>query len=481
MKHRYVKVLCALLLLLGFRSFSQTDTGSTGNRLTLKEAVDIAIQKNLELRQASLEVENAAANKTRARANFFPSLEGFANHGLNQGRSIDPFTNQFINQQINFAQYGLNSDVVVFNGLSLNYLARQNAIIHAATQQELQQAKDNLTIDVLVAYLRVLNSADLVQQSIKQADLSRQQAERLEEMHKQGAIPPAQLYDLKGQYAADQLAIVTNKNNLDAAKLDLCQLLNIPYDPALQVERLSVEEFNLDYAASTEEVYQAALQNLGVAKAAKLRRESSEFGVKSVRGELYPTLFLSGNLTTNYSSVALQDIFLGTGDVETDSYVLVNNDKAPVIRPTDQFAQEKIGYRDQLDNNLFTSITLGLRVPIFNNLATRTRLRQAKIALKNSQMVEETTLIQLRQNVEQAYFNMNARRESIKVLTDQVEAFSESFRSAEERFNAGAATSVDYLVARTNYDRANINLITARYEFIFRTKILDYYQAKPIF
>ena len=159
---------------------------------------------------------------------------------------------------------------------------------------------------------------------------------------------------------------------------------------------------------------------------------------------------------------------------------MVNGVKAPVITPRDNYSSEKIKYNDQLDNNLFTSVSLGLRVPIFNSLQTRSRVRIAQINQKNAELVEQTTRTQLSQAIERAYFNMTAAQDRYKILTEQVAAFQESFRSAEIRFNEGAITSVDYLIAKNNFDRANINLISGRYDYVLRTKILDYYQSKPL-
>jgi outer membrane protein len=465
---------CGCLIASAFVVRSQTNT------MTLQQAVETGIKNNLDVKQSDLQMQAASVNWKQSRANMIPSLEGFANHGINQGRSIDPFTNSFINQSINFAGYGLNSSVILFRGLAIQSNIKQNALEYEATRMELQQQKDNLTLSIILAYLQALGNDDLLTQSRNQAEVSKQQVQRLEILMREGAIPPAQLYDLKGQLANDELAIINNQNAVNTAKLSLSQLMNVPYNKDLQLEKLNIDQFSTVYDVTPEAVYKQALEQLALVKAAQLRTQSAEKGVKAAKGQLYPTLSLNGNLTTNYSSAANQDIFLNTTEVTTPQYVVVNGIKSPVISPKTNFATEKIKYNDQLDNNLFTSVSLGLRIPVFNALQARSRVKLAQIDRKNAEYVEEATKIELSQAVERAYFNMTAAQERYKALTEQVAAFTESFRSAEIRFNEGVITSVDYLVAKNNVDRANINLITTRYDFVLRTKILDYYQSKPL-
>jgi outer membrane protein len=198
------------------------------------------------------------------------------------------------------------------------------------------------------------------------------------------------------------------------------------------------------------------------------------------KGQLYPNLSLNGNVNTNYSSVATQNTFLNNSEVETDSYVLVNNVKTPVVSTQPNFKTDKITYNKQLNNNLYTTVSLDLRIPLFNNFSQRNRIKKAALQLKSTDYIAEATKIQLRQNIEQAYANMTAARNSYDALSKQVEAFALSFRIAEVRFNAGVETVIDYVIAKNNYDRANSNLIIARYDYLLRTKILDYYRGRAL-
>ena len=447
--------------------------------VTLQQAVETAVTNNLTVKQRELQMESAEVYLKEARAQRYPNLSAFANHGINQGRSIDPFTNSFINENVNYASYGLNTGVTIFNGLGIYNNIRANALGYEAARWELQQEKDNITLNVILAYLQVLNNTDLLAQAGNTNVVTQQQVNRLEILNRQGAIAPALLYDLRGQLASDQLALINTRNNLNASKLLLSQLMNIPFDSAMAVERISVDQFNPEYPATVESIYQTAMQQLALMKAAQLRTQSAEKAIKAVKGDLYPSLALNGQATTNYSSAATQNIFLNSA-IDSIGFVTINGNNTPVKVMSNNFTNEKIKFNEQLSNNVFTTFNLALRIPIFNNLQTRTRVRQAQITQKNYQYIESTARIQLKQNIEQAYFNMTAARERYLALLEQVNAFSESFHAAEVRFNAGVGTTVDYIIAKNNMDRANINLISARYDFLLRTKVLDYYQAKPL-
>ena len=414
-------------------------------RYTLQQCVDTALANNIAVKQSGLLAETAGVYLKQARANLLPDLVVALNHGINQGRSIDPFTNTYVNQSVNYAGYGLSSGVVLFNAGSLQNAIKQNAYAYDASQMDWQQAKDNLTLNVILAYLQVLNNEDLVSSAIKQKELSTKQLERLTILNDQGAIPPSQLSDVKGQLMNDELAILSLRNNLETAKLTLAQLMNVPYNKGISLERINAEEFLTDYVKSSEEIYQTALQQFALVKAVDLRRRSFEYAVKSARGAMYPSLLLGGSVQTNYSSAA-------------------------------QNTAGKIAYRDQISNNIFSGISLGLRIPVFNSFRAKNNIKLADIALRNSELTEDNTKLQLRQQIEQAHLNMTNAYERYKTLTQQVAAYTTSFKAAEAKFSAGVGTSVDYLIAKNNLDRANINLISAKYDFVLRKKILDYYQ-----
>ena len=454
--------------------------GKAQLKLSLQEAIKTGIANNIDVNQANLLSEKAEVAWKQSKASMLPNLNVTADHGINQGRSIDPYTNAYINQKVDYASYGAASNILLFNGLSLTNGIKANALGYKASEMELQQAKDNLTINIILAYLNVLSAEDVLESSKNTQLVTGKQVDRLNILNQSGAISPSDYYDLKGQLANDQIAVVDNEAAVETAKLNLAQLLNIPYDKNMEVEKLPSDAFNINYTVSADSVYRTALAQFAQIKAVHLRTQSAEKNVKSIKGELFPTLSLGGNINTNYSSAATQNLFVNSVEVPSTDYVNVNGSQIPVITKKDNFNTQKITYGNQLNNNLFTTVNLGLRIPLFNASQVRSRVKLARIDLKNSELVEQNTKTVLQQSVERAYVNLSNTSNKYKILLDQVDAFGESFRAAEIKFNAGAITSVDYLIAKNNLDRTNTNLITAKYDFVLRSKILDYYQGKPL-
>lgn len=466
--------LCIALAFFYSLAISQSD------KLTLKQCVETGISNNLLVQQSNLQMQSNEINWKQAKLNMLPNLNGSVSHGFNQGRSIDPFTNGYINQSNNTGNYNLGSNVVLFNGFSMLNSVKQTSLAYEASKMDWQQAKDNITINIILAYLQVLSNDEQLQQSKNQLALSKEQVDRLETLNKQGAVNPSDLSDLKGQYAGDQLSIINSQNALESSKVTLCQLMNIPYNKNMELEKISAESLATKYEDSPDKIYSTALTQLALIKSVDLRKLSAEKGLKAAKGGLYPTLSFGANTNTNYSSTASQEIFLNSTNIASADYVTVNNTQYSVMKQVNNFSSQNISYGKQLKNNRFTSFDLSLRIPIFNSLQARNRVKQAQLTLKNTELVAATTKTQLQQNIEQAYINMSSASDRYKTLLEQVSAYTESFRIAEVRFNSGLGTPIDYLTAKNNLDRANINLINSKYDYVLRTKILDYYQEKPL-
>ncbi len=472
------KLLILTCICLGFSLASAQDSQNRPS-LTLEESVNIALKNNLEVRQNGLQAQSASILLKQSKMDLLPSVSGNIGHGMNQGRSIDPFTNAYIDQNVSFANYSLSGGITLFNGLLLQNTIKQNSFAFEAAKMEQQQAKDALTLNVILNYLQILSNEDLLNQSILQARVSQEQVKRLEVLDKEGAIAPALLFELQGQLANDELAIVVNRNALNSSKLSLSRLMNTEYDPDLQLARLATDqpEARGEYPYKKDEIVNLALNQLALIKGAAFRKQSAMKGLQASRSLRYPNLSLNSNLFSNFSSLAYRNEFGAPQPVTSNNYVSINGTDYPVIMPERTVSPQKIAYNDQIKNNFSSSFSVNLRIPIFNTVYAKSRIAQAKVDLMNAELIEETTQLQLKQAVDQAYFNMQAARERYEAINRQVEAFRKSFSAAEVRFNAGATTSVDYAVAKNSFDRASINLINVRYDYILRTKILDYYRG----
>jgi outer membrane protein len=467
----------AFFAVLPLLSAAQQDSS---NYFTLQQCVETAFKNNLELKQAELQAQGTKIDYKQAKNNLIPGFFSSVEHGLNQGRSIDPFSNSYLNQNINYANWGLNGGVVLFNGLSYQYAVKQQHLAYEAGNMDVQQNKDNLTINIIIAYLQVLSAEDLLVQISNQAGLSKKQVDRLAILHNEGAVNPAQLYDLKGQLANDEISLINTRNQLEGAKLSLAQLMNLPYRSSMTLERIEAADFLNKYAGTADSIYQVALNQLAQVKAATLRTKSAEMGVKALKGQLWPTFSLNAGLYTNYSNAARTAALLNSSDQPSGDYVLINSAKEPVYTSVSNYQQNKIGYGEQFKNNYSTNVNFSIRIPLLNNFQTRNLISKSRLNLQNASYVEQSTKIRLQQAVEQAFMNMNATYNRYQAILEQVAAFEESFRSTSARFNEGVLNSVDYLVAKNNLDRASTGLITAKYEYVFRQRILDYYQGKPL-
>ena len=463
--------------------FAATAQSSDTSVITysLQQCIDIALKNNATVQHSEVTSDIQQANLLNAKGNQLPTLNGDITHGINHGRSIDPFTNTYDNQNAKVASYSLSSSLTVFNAFAIQNYIKQNRLAYDATKMEIQQNRDAVALNVILEYLQVLTNQDLVNVSMQQKDVSGRQVERNLILDSAGAIAPSQLYDLKGQYAQEQLNVVNAMNNLETAKVSLAQLLNIPYNKNMQLERINLTDALANDKSSTDSIYQSALQNLAIIKAVELRKRSADFNLKTYRSERFPSLILNGGLNTNYSSNASSQNFINSTDVTTDNYVLVNGVKAAVVEKQDNYSFNKISYGNQFKNNYNNYLSLGVSVPLLNNLRNKSQIRIADAGKKDAAITLYTTKTQLQQNIEQANINLNTAQQRYDVLTDQVTAFKESFREAEVKFNAGAINSVEYLVTKTNLDNANINLIIARYDYVLSSMILDYYSGKLTF
>jgi outer membrane protein len=458
--------------------FVQVTQAQTGMKLTLKECVDIALKNNQQALQADLTAEAAQVNLKQAKNVLLPDLFATLGHGFNQGRSIDPFTNAYVNRSLLFGNYSVSSSVLLFNGLQSRNLVKQNNLLYEANKLDAQQTKENIMLNVILAYLQVLNNEDLLQQSRNQLEVTNEQVSRLEALNKAGAVAPQLLYDLRGQRANDELAIISNQNALNEAKLTLAQLMNIPYDINLQVERLSVDADQPSVLTPADDIYKTALKQLPMMQAATLRKESAEKAKAIARGGFYPTVSLIGALNTNYSNAANREVLVNTVEVPSNDFVMYNGNKLPVIVERNTFETQKITYVNQLSNNFNTAVFLNVSIPLLNGFRARNQVALANIEIRTAQVNLQAATNQLNQQVAQAHYQLSAASSRLRTLQQQVADFSESFRTAEVRFNAGVITQVEYLLAKNNADQARINLILARYDYLFRNKILSYYQGK---
>ena len=337
---------------------------------TLEDCIAIAIENNLELKSANLSSNTAEVNFKQSKANFLPNINGNLNVGVNNGRSIDPFTNDFINQRLTFSSANLNLDMPIFNGFRLINAAKQSKLNKLAAEMEIEEARQDLTLRVTLAYLQVLNNRDILSLAKNRLKTTEEQLEIQKEFYDNESGNPADYADIMGQLTLDETSILSAESALNSSKLDLLQLLNLTENEM----NLNSQNLLLDferYALSAEDVYEDALKNLATFKARELRVDASKKGVSVAKAQFTPEISFFAGLNTNYSSAAQLFTESGTSLVETGDFVTIDGENVPVFAENSNFDSNDIGFSDQFDNNLSTNFGLSVRVPIFNGFRPR--------------------------------------------------------------------------------------------------------------
>ncbi|HMH23981.1 MAG TPA: TolC family protein [Puia sp.] len=484
MKKKHILYVGVAILLSFTKTQAQNNSGAgtpdIGTSLSLQQAVSVAIRNNLVVNQADIQAQISKVTLNQSWGNMLPSISASASQGIGFGRSLITSSYTYTDQQTASGSYQANAGLTLFNGLTLQNTVKANQYTYAASKMDLQQQKDNITLNVYLAYLLVLSSQDLLNIAREQADIDVKQADRLETQNKEGALLLlSNLTDLRGQYAGDQANIAIAVNNLEAAKVGLFQIMNVPYKRDVEYDRAAFTLQLNDYQQSPDSIYMTAMQILPSIKSADLRIKSFEKALRAARGQYYPNLSFYANVNSYYSNAATQSIPSNSfANDTTANYVSVGGNPYNVINKNQIFNTSNTSWGDQFKNNRQTSIGLQINIPILNYLRARNGVKQAKINLRNSEIVSNSTRLALQQSVELAYQNMIAGYKQYKSYMDQAAAYAESFRVAEIRFNEGVINSDIYIIAKNNADRANTSLSQAKYNYILRTKVLDYYQGR---
>jgi outer membrane protein len=447
----YLKIvsLTSLLFVSGMQVNAQNASAIQANgnavQLSLTKAVEIALQHNLNVKSSEVSLRNAQLQFQQSKNNALPNLNANINQSASFGRSINPFTNGFDSRNINYNNLGLNAGVLLFNGGQIRNTVIQNDYNLKASQEDLASIKDNISLQVVLAYLAILNSEDQLSIANSQAEITKLQIARTEKLVNAGSLAPSNLLDLKAQLANEESNIVNFYSTLDLNKLTLLQLLNDSSISSFELQRIQVPIPNTKgYETGLDELYTKALTIQPLVKAADLRVQSALKGISVAKAATLPSLSFNASVSANQSNALVMSYF------------------------------------DQLNNTQNKVLTVGLNIPIFTRFASKTRIAQAGLQRENASIEAERARLTLRQNIEQAYVNLNNAAMKYEAGLSQVSALEESFRAAESRFGAGTIDFVSYNLQKTNLDRARLSLVQSKYDFVFRTKILDFYQGKPL-
>ncbi len=462
------------MTLCGHASFSQ-------ELWSLSDCVDYALEHSLVLGEGKLDQEAAAIRARASKMLRWPGISGDASYNLSFGRQIDPTTNDFNNQQFESQNFSLSAGITLFNGGRINQMIRQRSIdVEVATLTQ-TQLMHNQSLEVARAYLQVLLATENATNARKSVELVVTQLEQIDKLISAGTRPKNERLVLVADIAQAEQALVTADNDVDQAYLSLRQSMQLDPGVKLMIERPLINLPN-DYdiaAFSSEGIYQEAASWQPGIRAGELRKVQAEMEVAILRTGLLPTLTAGASIGSRFSSLARrQGDRVGSETIHQD--ILLNNE--PVRLSVEQaiFSSNKVGYGGQLKENLDYGFGLGLSIPISNQGRTRSNIQLAELEVARAANVSLRDKNQLKADVALAVAGVKAGKEQYEAAQRTEEAMSSALHDAERQYNLGVINSLEYITAQNNHDQAKVELTVAKFDYLFRLKVLDFYSGKKI-
>lgn len=475
MKRKLLPVLVCLI------SLAATAQDADVREWTMKECVSTALTNNLNVKRSQYNVETAEVNLFQAKMAFMPTLNGAGSYSKNFGRALNPVSNQFINRNTNNINVQATSSLTVFNGLRIQNSLRQNQRDYDAALQDLHKAQNDVIINVATVYINCIFNQELYDNAKYQLASSQVQLERITKQVAAGALPKSDQLNQEAQVATNEVNLVNQENALNLALLQLKQAMQLPSSTPMRVQAPAISVEDLVLEQTPEAIYEIALGVMPEIKSALLKVESAEMALKANRGSFFPRVSLNASAQSNYSSASDGPISAPTGGTTprligyTQSNELVYTDV-----PTTAVVADHYNERDQLKDNLFKSVSLSINIPIFNNWQTRGNVQRAAISKQVADINAEQARNTLRQTIESAYNDALAASKTYTSSLKQVSAREEAYRITQQRFELGAVNYVEYQISENNLFQSKSDLARAKYNFLFRKKILDLYQGKTL-
>ncbi len=452
----------------------------------LQECVSHAFSNNLTVKRSGLSMQNSEVGYTQSKLTRIPTLNANIGNSWRWGRSIDPTTNLFTTQRINSSGPSATSNMLVYNGSKLNRTIKQGATDVQAGLYDLEKAKNDVALDVVFGYLQIIFSRELVQNATAQLNTSQTQLEQTEKLVNAGALPITNKLDLLSQVASNEVNLINAENDANLAMLTLKQFLQIPFEDPFDIVTPEFEQVDFEMVApSANAVFLKALENQPDIKSANLRMQSADMGIKIAQSDHIPSIFLQGQFFTNYSdqnAAPTGETRLITQDPGTIGYL--NNDPTQLVSAfpitTEVPIREVQNIPTQWADNRSWVLGFNISIPIYNGWQTRSNVQRAKIQRELAEVNALETKNNLRQIIERAYNDAQAASKVYNAAQFQVEALEESFRATERSYNAGALNFVDYQVSSFNLFSARSSLVRAKFDYIFKLKVLDFYLGIPL-
>jgi outer membrane protein len=465
--------------LVGFIALIFFQPAYSQKKWTLQECVDHALKNNISIRQSEIVLQQSKISLTQKKLQFLPSINGSASHNYNFGRSVDPTTNQFTTEQIQSDNISVSSNITLFNGLQLQNELKQNRLDYLANSYDLKKNMNDISLSVVSSFLQVLFAQDALTASVNQRDRSLKQRDRTKALTDAGSLTQGNYLDAEAQLATDEVAVITAENNLTIALLSLAQLLELQTIDGFSVERPASEIPDISILSQTPmSIYQSAQQHLPELKSSQTRVMSAKAGLSVARGARYPRLSAFASLGTGYSSASQRlsgSQFLGL--FPNGSFTTFGD---TVLSPLYITNLEDTPFDDQIDQNYNRSVGFSLSIPIFNGWATEGGVKRARLNVLNTELSEDLQNQQVLKSIQQAYADATGSQKKYAAAQRSFDALQASFTYTQKKFDGGLVSSFEWLTAKNNFAKAELDLLQAKYDYIFRVKVLDFYAGKPL-
>lgn len=443
MKHLFVLFSVAIFIGGGFAANAQ-------NVWSLQKCIDYALENNIQIKQQELNTNYYENQVSQAKSNRLPNLNAQIGNDNSFGRSLT-YLNTYKNVNSSSITGGASTNFTIFNGFQLSNTIDKQELDLQATLKDLQKAKDDIMLSIARSYLEILFAEEIVLVDSAQLEVTQQQINRTQQLVDAGSLAKGSLLEIQAQLAREELQLVNDKNTVQLAYLGLYQFLELPIAESFTIEKPVLPEIKANISmANSIDVFNNAMNARPEIQAAQLRVKSAEKDLEIAKGNHYPNLTFNANYYNLYNN----------------KYTDING--------------EDILFKDQLKNNGRSSLGLTLGIPIFNRFQVKNAISNSTLQITDYQYRLQTASNVLRKDIELSYTNALASLNRYMSTEKAVESMQEAFRYVEEKFNVGMVNSVEYNQQKNQLTAAQSQLLQAKYEYIFRTKILDFYNGIPI-
>ena len=472
---RFISIITGLILVVGTLQVEAQDA----KVWTLEECINYALDHNINIKKQYLNQQYQEEVLLQSKLGVLPSVNGFASHGYNWGQRVDPFTNEFATDRVRSNNIYVSGDLNLFSGFQQVNIIKRNKLDLLKAQYDADYYQDDIAISVATEYLQMLYYMEYVGIARNQLEITKQQVDRTSKLVEAGTLAKGDLLIIEAQLASEELSLVQAENNLALSRLNLTQLLELSGDEGFEIEVPELGLVEQPEIFTPRQIFETAMGTRPEIKSAEVNVESSEVTLGIARSNYYPRLTLSGSIGSGYSGANQ----IGNDPTYYLPQIAVTETGIPVYPLSEQVSYGSFDpkpFKDQFNDNLNESVGLNLSIPIFNGWSARSQVAQAKIGIENANLDLELQKNNLYKIIQQAYNDAVSAFNSYKASDKKVAATSESFKYAEQKYNVGLINSVEHNDAKKEYNNALSERIQSKFDFVFRTTVIDFYMGKPL-